>query len=310
MMGATNPVLRRYKDLDCVVPEFGASPDCSNDPPLPTRKWCLGQVWLPTSKNAWVYFASLSGFCYSVALCCLILFLNSPNQYGNQIMSSYLDANNYQGWFQYAVWRMSLLSDCYICLALGILFSALTFAWLPLKNHETVLQKIERTLYGSRIITILFAISIAILEIEFLAWAYELTVLLNFPSWSSFLHPFFELGNSFVFGSLEPNQDFPYVFVALFAILFTSIKFRSIWKTLQILSLSVVPLPVYVYLFDNREFFVHFEDQFKTFFFVTNFDIMVGSLAIFGISLLIERRKQVARRLGIISIQPHNQQLS
>ena len=94
-----------------------------------------------------------------------------------------------------------------------------------------------------------FLISLLLLEFGFIGWASEIS-----QHGVSFLSLFFDV--------LTRNQTWnnDFVFLIIFFCLFacTLIKFRASWVSLQILSASIIPLPLFVYFFDNREFYIHF----------------------------------------------------
>ena len=250
----------------------------------------------------WEYFATLGGFCIGAAAFCYTLFLNSPNQDSNSLLAGYLAKNNYNGWLNYAIWRTSLIPDCYVFLGVAILFSTFAIFWFPLKNRSIV-QKISSNRTGTGCFNIILVALVVLLEIEFLAWAYELGDMLNDAYRPALLILVYDFANAVTLNNLQPGQDYPFFVTILILAGVAALRFRSIWKTLEILSLAVIPLPFYVYIFDDREFFVHFENQFKSFAFVTNFDLMVGAIAVFCFSLLVENRRQVIRIIGTLQIK-------
>lgn len=246
--------------------------------------------------QTWVYFAIVGGFSLGAGLFCYTLFVSSPNQDSNSLLAGYLAVNNYNGWLQYAIWRTSLMPDFYLFTGAGILFSIFALLWFPFKSSGTIVERLQSTKSRSDIVSCCLPAAIGVLEIEFLAWAYELGGMLKDSTRPPWLLGFYNLANTLTLGNLQPGQDYPFLITVILVLFVTAIKFRSIWKTLQILSFSVIPLPVYVYLFDNGEFFVHFENQFKTFSFITNFDLLLGSISIFALSLLIDRRSKLMNR--------------
>lgn len=250
-----------------------------------------------TKVRKWTIFAGLSGLSFSAALFCLTVFLGTPDQDSSNVYSTYIAANNYNGWLNYAIWRGSLIPDFYLFTSIGIFFAFITLFWLPLRNERTLAQVVMDSRRFSSCLTIVLVTLAGILEIEFLGWAYELGGLLHDTFRPNWLLSVYNFGNFITFGNLQPNQDYPFFLTLVLVAAVASIRYHSVWKTLEILSLSMIPLPVYVYIFDEREFFVHFESQFKSFSFVTNFDVLIGSLLILTLSLLIERRKKI---VGII----------
>jgi hypothetical protein len=70
-------------------------------------------------------------------------------------------------------------------------------------------------------------------------------------------------------------------------------SYRSVPRTLQIMSLSLVPLPLYVYFFDRGEFYIHFQDAIASLSFITNLDLLIGCVAIFSATTIYQRLRKI-----------------
>lgn len=204
-----------------------------------------------------------AGVSLSIALFDIIRFYASPSP-------GLVNSQNETAWFNYAFWRANLIPTAisYSVIALDALLLAI--AVYPLSNGYR------------RIFTIS---ALVFLQEQLLVWGSWLDRLGSSP-FHEFWHydPF-----PILYWLIGDSVAVCFLFLALTALITVQISFRSIPKTLQIMSLSLVPLPLYVYIFDRGEFYIHFQSAVMSLSFITNPDLLVGCVAVFCLTSLYQK---------------------
>lgn len=200
---------------------------------------------------------SASEIVFSAALFYVIRYYTTASPYS-------LSFQNENAFLNYALWRGSLLPTSLNLFAIGFSGILLSISFYPLASK-----------YRS-----LFTIfMIAFLEEQLAVWGSWL--LSHVPHyWTLWSYDPFPLLNSVIGGSVA----ICFFLLACSALVTVQIKFNSVPRTLQIMSLSLLPLPLYVYFFDPGEFYIHFQNALTSLSFVTNLDLLIVCIAVFSLS--------------------------
>lgn len=218
-------------------------------------------------------FASLSifvaaGLCVSAAIFYAIRFYTTP-------ALNVASFPNQLAWFSYALWRGSLIPTSNAFLAAAFVTSLLAVSVYPLAS-------------GKR----------KILTVFMLAFLEE-----QLAVWGSWLYSHIPLATSLwrydpfplLYWVMGGSVAICFLILAGAALVTVQISFRSIITTIQIVSISIVPLPLYVYFFDRGEFYIHFQNAFSTLSFVTNQDLLYACVAVFSVTTACQGIRKLFR---------------
>ncbi len=209
------------------------------------------------SKFISLSILSVAGLCFSTAMFFVIRFYTSPSPYS-------LSFDSQNEFLNYALWRGSLLPTSINLIAIGFSTVLLSISFYPL------VPKYRKAF------TIFI---IAFLEEQLAVWGSWL--LSHVPHyWTLWSYDPFPLLDSVFGGSVA----ICFFLLACAALVSVQIKFNSIPGTLQVMSLSLVPLPLYVYFFDSGEFYIHFQNALTSLSFITNSDLLVTCVLVFSFS--------------------------
>lgn len=185
-----------------------------------------------------------------------------------------LNFSSETAWLNYALWRASLLPTAGLLVAAAFVTSLLSAAIYPLSARA-------RKFYT--------AFMILFLEEQLAVWGSWLYshIPLSISLWR--YDPF-----PLLYWVTGGSVAFCFVIIACTALITVQISFKSIPRTIQIMSLSLIPLPLYVYFFDRGEFYIHFQDAIYALRFVTNYDLLIACVVIFsGVTLYELLRKLI-----------------
>jgi len=172
-----------------------------------------------------------------------------------------LSFQNQTAWLNYSIWRAGLLPASLSLLALAFVTFLLSLAVYPLAPK---LRKI-------------FTISMLVfLEEQLAVWGSWLISHVPHPT-SLWVYDPFPLLDSVIGESVAVS----FLILACATLVTLQITFNSIPRTLQIMSLSLMPLPLYVYFFDRGEFNLHFQDVVRSLSFFTNMDLLIACFTVF-----------------------------
>lgn len=209
---------------------------------------------------------SVAGLLLSVALFSVVRFYTTPTV-------STLSFQNQAAWLNYAIWRADLIPS-----AVG--FVALVFVMVLLSIAVYPLQQKHRMIFTIFILVFL--------EEQLAVWGSWLFSHVPQPS-SLWVYDPFPLLSSVMGGSVAVS----FLILACAALASVQLSFRSVPKTLQIISLSLVPLPLYVYFFDRGEFYIHFQDAATSLGFITNMDLLIGCILAFSLATAYQKLRKI-----------------
>ena len=124
--------------------------------------------------------------------------------------------------------------------------------------------------------------SLSLLDVDFLSWAFKFIYInknanIELRTLTQIL---------FVFSEGFLGQDL-YVLVLVGLLFVTSYyTFNSLAKSIQIASLSLAVLPLIIYTLDGSEFYIHFEGAFSSFYFITNYSLLIGCVVVFSVTTI------------------------
>ncbi len=203
-----------------------------------------------------------AGISFSAALFEAIRFYASPS-------ANALSFQNEVTWLSYAYWRANLLPT-------SLSFSVVAFVMLLLSIAVYPLAQRYRRVFTVSIV--------AFLQEQLLVWGSWLDRLgSGFFPWLWHYDPF-----PILYLVTGESVAISVLFLACTALITVQISFRSFPKTIQVISLSLVPLPIYVYVFDRGEFYIHFQSAVSSLSFITNQDLLAGCIAVFCLSSLYQ----------------------
>jgi uncharacterized membrane protein len=220
-------------------------------------------------KLASLFIFAVAGLCVAAAVFYAIRFYTTP-------ALNIANFPNEMAWFNYSLWRGSLIPTSNAFLAAAFVTSLLALSVFPLSS-------------GKRKVFTIFMLSF--LEEQLAVWGSWLYSHIPLVTSLWRYDPF-----PLLYWVMAGSVAICFVIMAAAALVTVQISFKSIPRTFQIMSLSLVPLPLYVYFFDRGEFFIHFQDAVSVLSFVTNEDLLFACVGVFCLATVFQSFRKLHSR--------------
>ncbi len=195
---------------------------------------------------------------FATALYFFVRYLTSPSPYTVSMLEYSLD--HYNQWFQYRIWRLTLIPNTEFYIGLGIFFLFVAFVFVS----------------GATLSLALYSL-IGVLEFGFVAWA------LNNSGLSFFAR--FIFSDAVEILTYKTGAAFYLILLFIVGIL-AALEFKSVAKTFLVISLSLIPLPLLIYYLEQGKLEAFTQNPYVRLSWLTNYNLFVGCLAILTVSSL------------------------